>query len=274
MRSMTGFGRAQQNITGIGQITIEVRSTNHKFLETILHMPEGFLSLEDKIKKTVEAQVKRGRVTCVVNIPEKMSSEVAVNEGLVKKYISSVAKLKKNLEIKGELDINNVINLPGVVSLIESSIPVNKVWPVLSKVLDKAVSELVKMQKKEGFSLFQFMSNKAKELKIELEQIKDIYKKVIKLKIETLKNDSEKSSFLKESDITEEIERLDFHIKNFKSKLVTDLSVGKELDFIAQEMQRESNTMGAKSCDVEISGLVVQLKSRIEKVREQIQNVM
>lgn len=274
MRSMTGFGRGQANITGAGQVIIEVRSTNHKFLETILHLPEGFLSLEDKMKKFIESSVKRGRITCVVNVPEKISTDVFINEDLLKKYLVCVNKIKNKCSLKGELDINNLINLPGVISLAESSLPINRVWPVIETVLKKAVEELVKMQKKEGLSLWQFMNLRAKEIKMELDEIKEAFRKVIKEKVGNLKNDAEKSSFLKDSDITEEIERLDYHIKHFKAKLNGDGSLGKELDFIAQEMQREANTMGAKSCDVEISRLVVQLKSKIEKIREQVQNIM
>jgi len=103
--------------------------------------------------------------------------------------------------------------------------------------------------------------------------VRRIFKKAVQKRLRHLASDEEQSSFLKESDITEELERLDFHISSFKNKITQSGSIGKELDFISQEMQREANTMGAKACDKMISGKVVQMKSQIEKVREQLQNV-
>ena len=121
--------------------------------------------------------------------------------------------------------------------------------------------------------MFVFLKSRAEILKKDLDMVKARFKKAVKDKLARINNDEERIGFIKEADITEEIERLAFHIGNFKSKLSKYGPIGKELDFVAQEMQREANTMGAKSCDAAISSTVVQIKSQIEKIREQAQNI-
>jgi uncharacterized protein (TIGR00255 family) len=132
---------------------------------------------------------------------------------------------------------------------------------------------LLKMRQKEGRAIYGYLKNRADSLKYNLSAIKSRFKKAIEEKLKQIHTNEERSGFLKDTDITEEIERLAFHIHSFKNKLVKSGSVGKELDFIAQEMQREANTLAAKSFLAAISGRVVQMKSQIEKIREQIQNI-
>jgi uncharacterized protein (TIGR00255 family) len=136
-----------------------------------------------------------------------------------------------------------------------------------------ALAELVKARKKEGGALQAYLAKEITSLFKGLETIEARFKKVIKEKSIKIISDEERSLFLKAVDITEEIERLLFHIKNFNQKLNKGVAVGKELDFIAQEMQREANTLAAKSADVHISARIVNIKSQIEKIREQLQNI-
>jgi len=270
---MTGFGGKTAEVKPFGKITVELRSTNHKFLETVLHMPEGFMSLEDRIKKEIEAQVKRGRINCSINISGSQSQGVFINEKLVKNYLSSLRSIKKKYKVAGDVGLDALVNLPGVLSLAESAVPKERIWPELKKLLDGALSNFIAMRKKEGKALQIYLKKRASILTKELSAVKLIYKDVSSKKAALLKTSEEKSSFLKDSDISEEIERLGFHIKNFLHKISKPGSVGKELDFIAQEMQRETNTIGAKSCDSFLSAKVVHIKSQIEKIREQVQNV-
>jgi uncharacterized protein (TIGR00255 family) len=139
--------------------------------------------------------------------------------------------------------------------------------------LERALDDLVKTRKNEGQALHKYLKKRAEALSINLQAVKLRFKEAIKAKLSILITDEERSSFLKESDINEELERLTFHIGNFKNKLTQSGPVGKELDFIAQEMQREANTLAAKSFDVGVSGKVVEMKSQIEKIREQVQNI-
>jgi len=271
--SMTGFGGRETKIGPLGKLSVELRSINHKFLEIVLHMPEGFLSLEDKIKKEIEAQLKRGRVTCVINIGAAQTGSVSVNKTLLKKYASLLKNTQKQFNLRDDISLDTIIRLPGVLSLGGNDIDKAAFWPKIKNLLAAALSDLVKMRQKEGAALGGFLKRRAQVLKKELEGIKARFKSVVKNKISSLKSDEERSSFLKDTDISEELERLEFHIKNFSQKLSKNSPIGKELDFIAQEMQREANTIGAKSCDTGISAKVVQIKSQIEKIREQVQNL-
>ncbi len=271
--SMTGFGGCETKIKAFGKISVELRSTNHKFLEAVLHLPEGFLSLEDKIKKEIESRLKRGRVTCVINISGAGGSNVFINQALLKKYAMALKEIQKQSHLKNDATIDTLIRLPGILSLEESNIDKFAVWPKLKALLGRALDDLAKMRQNEGRALGGFLKKGALQLKLDLEAIKVRFRKAVKNKIARIVSDDERSAFLKDADIAEEVDRLSFHIKSFLHKLTLSGPIGKEMDFIAQEMQREANTMGAKSFDAEISGKAVQMKSQIEKLREQVQNI-
>jgi uncharacterized protein (TIGR00255 family) len=271
--SMTGFGGREAKTASFGKISVELRSTNHKFLEIVLHVPDGFLSLEDKIKKEIESGLRRGRVTCVINISGTPTSNVFINQALLKKYAAALKQIRKQLSFQEGISLDTLIRLPGVLSLEENNVNKTIIWPRLKALLEDALDDLLKMRQKEGRALKGFLERGVTCLAAELAGIKTRFKKAVGEKIDQLGSDEERAVFLKDADITEEIDRLGFHIKNFLHTLKKDGPIGKELDFIAQEMQREANTMGAKSFDTAVSGSVVQAKSQIEKIREQVQNI-
>ncbi|MCX5709350.1 MAG: YicC family protein [Candidatus Omnitrophica bacterium] len=273
IQSMTGFGSSHGRVLPFGKMTVELRSANHKFLETIFHLPVGFLSLEDKIKKCIESKTKRGRVTCAINIAGGEGSGVAINKALLKNYIRSLKKAGREFGIKDDLSLNTLMHLPGVLSLEEGKVPAESIWPRLKVLVERSVKELARTRAKEGKALFVFLKRRAQGLKEQLEIIKTRNKKITKDKLAKLQTDDERCAFLKDANVSEEIERLAFHIRNFSGKLAKAGSVGKELDFIAQEMQREANTLAAKTLDTQVSARVVQMKSQIEKIREQVQNI-
>ncbi len=273
LNSMTGFGSRQAKIWPFGKVGVELRSANHKFLDTVFHLPEGFLSLEDRIKKAVETKIKRGRVTCVMSLVGQESPTVFINERLVNGYLVALKKVKRRFGLKDDLRLDTLIHLPGILSLAESRTPKERIWPRLNLLVNQALDDLVKMRQKEGQALGGYLKIRAQTLDNNLSAVKSRSRKLIKAKCARIKTDEERSSFLKTTDITEEVERLAFHIRNFRNKLSKPGPIGKELDFIAQEMQREANTMAAKSCHAAISGRVVQMKSQIEKIREQVQNI-
>ncbi len=270
---MTGFGSREAEIGRFGKFRVELRTANHKFLDIVLHLPEGFLSLEDKIKKEIEGKIKRGRVTCVVSVLKKAAPQIFVNKALLKNYISEFKKIQHEFGIKDGLSMDILIHLPGVLSLIDSKVSTAGLWPHLNTILNAALDELLIMRRKEGKALFGHLRGRVDDLGASITFIEDRFKKVIKEKAEQLKTGDERAAFLKDSDITEELERLSFHTRTMKAKLQKAEPVGKELDFVAQEMQREANTMGAKTFDVQIAGRVVHVKSQIEKIREQLQNI-
>jgi len=273
IKSMTGFGNSEIEIPGYGKISVELRSTNHKFLETILHLPDGSLSLEERIKKTIEVKIKRGRVTCGVNLNGKQTGDASINKVLLKKYIEKINSIKKEFNINDNLELNTLVNLPGVLTLEEKRVSPESLWPKLKIALNIAVNNLTQARKKEGSALQKYLRQQAEELQKRLSGIKEILKKSLKIRLKAFATDEERAVFLKDTDTTEEIDRLGFHINNFKSKIIASGSVGKELDFIAQEMQREANTLAAKTFDVAVSAQVLKIKSLIEKIREQVQNI-
>ena len=273
MNSMTGFASKEIAIAPFGKISLEIRSTNHKFLEAVFHLPVGFLSLEDKIKKEIEAKVKRGRIVCVMNILGSPLNKIVLDKRLLENYIVTLKNIREEAHIKEEILLDTLIHLPGVLSLAEDRRSKSKIWPRLKTLVYKTLNDLLSMRRKEGEALYIYFKNSTQELEAGLGSIKTKFKKAVKDKIAQLKTPEERSSFLKDTDITEEIERLAFHIRHCKKTLSKAGAIGKELDFVAQEMQREANTMGAKSFDAAISSRVVQIKSQIEKIREQLQNI-
>lgn len=273
LQSMTGFGIGEVAPKHIGKISVELRSTNHKFSEIVLHLPEGFLSLEEKIKKEIEPQIRRGRVVCAVRIFGTLPLEVFVNHKLAENYAAALRQLKKEFHLKDNLSLDALVRLPGVLCSTEKSVTQAQIWPALKTALGRAVVGLVKMRQKEGKALAGFLKNHALCLAKEIRLAESRFKKTIQEKCRRILTEEERSSFLKNSDITEELDRLSFHVRNLLQKLSQKGPLGKELDFIAQEMQREANTIGAKSCDAVLSGKVIQIKTQIEKIREQVQNI-
>lgn len=273
LNSMTGFGSKQRDILSFGQVRVELRSSNHKFLDIVLHLPEGYLFLEEKIRKTIEARIKRGRVTCVVSIGRQTSPDVFINEELLGNYLKAVRNIRKKFDIKDEVHLDTIMHLPGLISLAPAQIAGENIWPKLKSLVDLALEEFVRMRQKEGRALQAHLNSCVKLVAQGLQLIEDRSRAAVAKKCCVLKTDDERSSFMKDSDISEELKRLQFHVRNFKNKITRQGPLGKELDFIAQEMQREANTIGAKSFDVAVSARVVKIKSQIEKIREQVQNV-
>jgi len=273
IQGMTGFGSKEKNIAGAGSVSVEIRSTNHKFLEVAQHLPEGLICLEDKVKKEIESRIKRGRLTCVVNLGRKADPQISVNRRLLDEYVRVVGQIAKNYALKDKVKIDTLINLPGVLSVTEKNISPDLLWPGLKKVLSGSLADLVLMRKKEGLALFGHLKAQVESLSKSIDFVSERFKKAIKEKAAAFATDAERTAFLKESDITEELQRIAFHARSFRQKLAISGPIGKELDFICQEMQREANTTGAKSFDIQISSRVVQIKSEIEKLREQVQNV-
>ncbi|MFA6217480.1 MAG: YicC/YloC family endoribonuclease [Candidatus Omnitrophota bacterium] len=273
IQSMTGFGSQEAQIPLFGAISFELRSINHKGMEVVIHLPDGYASLEAKIKKEIEAKIRRGRITCSMSIVGGKASRVFFNKDLLKEYLGACKDIRSRFKVKGEASLDTLLHLPGVVSLVENKVYAQQIWPRLKKIAVAAIDDLVATRKKEGEALYNHVISVAKSLDETLNVIKSRFKKSVGERLSKIKTDDERVGFLKDSDITEEVERLSFHINNFQDILQKNGPIGKELDFIAQEMQREANTMAAKSCDVGISAKVIYVKSQIEKIREQLQNI-
>lgn len=291
IRSMTGFGRGTVK-TPYGEITAEIKTLNHKSLSINCAPFNGLFLVEEKLKDIVNKKISRGkvfiRITREASGGSRSLQTVEINEKTAKDFLDRINKLKKNLKVPGEVEIKDLLALPGVVET-SSSKKDNKLWVPLKQALTAATGSLVKYREKEGKVLAQDFKKRLGAIsksvtqiaKYEKRSVSD-FKKELKKKMKEMtgepadrtKIEDEVALFARNCDIAEEITRIKGHIKAYLSAMAgTKKEVGKKLDFIAQEMQREANTMGAKSSSFELSQSVIEVKSQIEKLREQIKNV-
>lgn len=274
IKSMTGFGRGRGYISPWGRVNLEIRSVNHRFLDIVLHLPEGLLLFEQRLREEIGKRIKRGHIICRLEINTLQLKKPVFNKYLIKEYHLSLKRISRQLKLKDkDININTLIGLPGVLSM-QSQSSLSLSWRKLKPLVNKALDRLIQRRGLEGRALYRDLGIRMQRLGQMLTIIKSRFKKVTKRRLVLYNTEEEKNSFLKSSDINEEIVRLAFHLKNFTRCFRNKKTVvGKELDFILQEMQRETNTIGAKSIDILISSKVIGMKSEIEKMREQVQNV-
>ena len=292
IKSMTGFGKAAED-SPYGRIIIEIKTLNHKSLSINCTPFDGFFLLEEKLKNILQEKLFRGKVFVKISIENssesKILQKIGINEAVAKEYLKKIKKTKKELGLPGEIEIKEIIALPGVIEY-GSDKKAEKLWPYIKKAADKALTKLIEFRKNEGRRLekdfkerLKMMQKAIKEIKkYEKQSVADYRKKLSKTideligkgEVDKSRVEQEVAIFAKNCDITEEVVRLEHHCQSYKStieKAKTD--VGKKLDFIAQEMHRETNTIGAKASDFRISKAVIDIKSEIEKTREQLKNI-
>jgi len=268
---MTGFGACEITFGKVKGI-VEVKTVNHRYLDLAFYLPVGFSSLEDKIQKIVGVQVKRGRVTVSVKITDRPQTNIILNQDAVKRYLDFAKSLVEKHHVKNDITVADILRLPGVVEAKEVFVQAGDLWPVLEKSLQKAVTGVVVMRRREGKALMADIIGQLKRMLLQISLIKNRINSL--LKDSKAKMTSEEfSSYQKSNDINEELARLAHYIDEAKMLLKQAEGAGKKLDFIAQEMQRETNTIGSKVQDKEVSAAVIAIKSKIEKIREQSNNV-
>lgn len=271
IKGMTGFGSAQMSNDKFSA-TIEIKSVNHRYLDVNYYLPGGFASIENKLRQIVQKTLARGRVTLSVKIAQKTTQKVSINNETVKAYLSQINQLKKTHKLKGEVSVTDILKLQGVLQVEEVSVNVNKIYSEIEKCVQKALSSLVHMRSREGQSLAKDIGSQLKAMNLSLKKITTKAKSLLAKNKKTLTNE-EYSSYQKSSDVNEELARLEHYIAELKKMLASNNPIGKKIDFVGQEMQRETNTIGSKLQEKSISNEVIFLKSKIEKVREQAQNI-
>ncbi len=271
IKGMTGFGNTQL-LAGEVKATVEVRSLNHRYFDVNFSLPSGFGSLENKIRQLVQRKIERGRVTLSIRILQKPQESVVLNQDTVRSYLKSAKQLRRGFGLKNNLSLSDILRLPGVFEVQEKALNVEALWPILKKSIDRALKGLVAMRKSEGRSLSIDIFDKLKRMMTQVKKIRGRAKKMLQEHRKKMTAE-EFSSLQKSSDVNEEISRLMHYIDQVKQLLKSNVAVGKKIDFVAQEMQRETNTIGAKLQDKVVSNAVIALKSKIEKIREQAQNI-
>ncbi len=268
---MTGFGASEITFGKVKGV-VEIKTVNHRYLDVAFYLPVGFSSTEDKIQKIISQKINRGRVTVSVKITERPHTDILLNQEAVKRYLDFAKALGQKHRIRNDITVADIMRLPGVVEAKEVFVQAAELWPVLEKSLQKAISGVVIMRRREGKALYGDISGQLKRMLIQISRIRNRSNALLKDKKGQLPAD-EFSSYQKSNDINEELQRLAHYIEEAKILLKQDGGVGKKMDFIAQEMQRETNTIGSKVQDKEISAAVIAIKSKVEKIREQSNNV-
>lgn len=278
LTGMTGFGRAQIRYKQT-QLTLQISSVNHRFFEVSCHIPGGLIYLEDRVKQYLHKKINRGKITFNLFVSGNIAGKISLDKGLAREYFQAMSALKKELSLKEEINLAQLSALPGVLCLSESALPEEVIWPRTEKLLVLACAGLLKMRFREGAAIEKDVLSRLANIGKNLAFIKRRVPKVISKKRARMSascaGSEEVGAAAKSCDIAEEITRLAFHVKSFALKVKGNKKrapLGKELDFITQEMQREANTMGAKAQDSHLSSAVIEIKSQIEKMREQIQN--
>lgn len=288
--SMTGFGR-RQGASGEATVTIEVRSVNHRFLETSIRLPKSMGGLEDVLKKTILQHCARGRVdlTVVIQGARGNGRVPQLDENLAKHYHQALRALQRTLKLKGSIDIAMMAGFRDVIVLSEQSTDDPKLFKLVEQLGAKAVRDMVAMRKKEGGLLAKDILSRLACVRTCKTMVSSRASSVtqdafdrMKLRVEKLLGDAipdlprlnqELAIYADRCDITEELVRLDAHMVQFEQAVQHSEPVGKTLDFLLQEMGREVNTIGSKANDSAIAAEVVRMKAELERVREQVQNV-
>ena len=292
IRSMTGYGRAESTLTE-KKLVVEMKSLNHKNLESSVRLPFFLAPLEVNIKKRVGERISRGRVEINIRIdsdPDANGGDnLEANLPLIGSYYSLMTDLKEKFNLSDEITLNTLVNLKGSIYISEVEIDPEEAWDTIRKALDDSIDSLIHMKEAEGRLLYEdfvarldTVSAYIKELESRIPQVADDYRERLSERIRDLADGMEydESRLIQEiaimaekSDITEEIVRLKSHMKQFGEMLNSNAAIGRKMDFLFQEMHREINTIGSKSNDLTISGNVIEIKTELAKLREQAQNV-
>jgi len=292
MKSMTGYGRGECARDGFN-VTVELSSVNRKQAEISVNLPRELEMLETRIREAILEKVSRGRVTTRVSVHAgngKSSARMHLNVPLAKAYAHELGKLAKELKLTGPVTLDQLVRAPGVFQTDEELAETENLWPAVDKALRAALSALVTMREREGAHLAKDLAARVGVMRKCVERVaKQAPKSAERYRLQLIERiktaglpapAADDERLLKEvvffadrSDISEELTRLQSHFKQFEDCARSREPVGRTLDFLAQEMNREINTIGSKANDALISGEVVTLKAELEKFREQAMNV-
>ncbi|MCL1866397.1 MAG: YicC family protein [Oscillospiraceae bacterium] len=289
IRSMTGFGRSQNIIDG-REITVEIRAVNHKFLEFSARVPRKYGYIEEKLKSVVGGFVKRGKAEVNITINQISGKEVTVtvNRDVVESYVSALRELEQEFHLEDNLCLSDVFRMTDAFTIVKSEVDEDAVWEAVKSVVEVALDKLVSMRKVEGDKLkhdiqsrLDFIEDAVSEIEIlspdsvvkHREKLLERMNEVVSKGVDEQRILLEAAIFAEKTAVDEETVRLRSHVEQFRELLDTEDVVGRKLDFLVQEMNREINTIGSKAQELSVTRIVVDLKSELEKIREQIQNI-
>ncbi len=290
LHSMTAFGRGEATADAY-RFTVELRTLNHRFCDIRIKLPRKYSDFEEEIKRRLSAQFARGRIEVSVFADEAMDKvqHLAVDEDLAKTYKRLLLNLQEELGLEGGLRLEALLNFRDIFVFEENEERREQAWGVLENALDQAVSGCIQMRKEEGAAIETDLNQRLHQLETLTNEVQSraplvvlyvrdrLRKRVRELLGEAEMDEArlaqEVALFAEKSDITEEVVRLHSHIQQFHDLLEARGPRGRQLEFLLQEMHREVNTIGSKANDLEIAQKVIQIKTELERIREQIQNV-
>lgn len=290
VRSMTGFGRERMLLNG-REILVEIKSVNHRFNEVTARVPRQYLYIEEPLKKCVQTSISRGKteVTLTITNIEAADTVIQVNETLAENYINAMRSVNNDLGLRDDLSLSHLLRFPDVFTAVKVSDNEEQIQSDVITVAESAVAKFISMRCCEGEKLREDILSKLDNIEkmvslIESKapEMSENYKNRLYTKISEVLGDSsvdeqriitEVAVFSEKVAVDEETVRLRSHIAQFRSLIDSDDIIGRKLDFLIQEMNREANTIASKAQGLEIIQTVVDIKSEIEKIREQIQNI-
>ena len=291
IKSMTGFGRCEI-MEGERKFTVEIKGVNHRYLDTNIRMPKKLNFFETAIRSLLKQSIQRGKVDIFITYEDLSESQVALkyNETLAGEYLSYFQKMADTFSLENDIRVSSLSRYPEILTMEEQAPDEGKLWAGLKSALDGAIAQFVETRGLEGENLKKDLTGKLNGMLTMVESIEERapqiiaeYRKKLEKKVRELLEDTQIEDSRIAAEVVifadkictdEEVVRLRSHVEHMKETLPSDENgIGRKLDFIAQEMNREANTILSKANDLEISNLGIELKTEIEKIREQIQNI-
>lgn len=290
MKSMTGFGRSKYETEG-REYLVEIKSVNNRYSDINIKLPRNISFLEEKVKKTITNSISRGKVDVFISFANnsEKGKKIKINTELAKQYIEELRNLQKETNIIDNISIMDVCKMPEVLNLKTEDDDEELLWQELLECLNNAITSFLLMRENEGTRIKEDLESRIECIKDKIEKISKISTGLVEeyvVKLEKRVNELLKTGVVDETrlaqeiviysdkcSVEEELTRLRSHISQFLNLLEETNPVGKKIDFLIQEMNRETNTIGSKANSLEITNLVVDVKTEIENIREQVQNI-
>lgn len=290
IRSMTGYGRGQATIDGM-DITVEIKSVNHRYYEYTSRLPRTYGFLDDKLKSYLQRSVSRGKVDVFVSIDilDAPGSEVAVNYALAEGYLRGLRALAERCGLRDDITVSSLSRYPDILTVRKAAEDEDRIWEAVRRVTDAALERFVGMREQEGARLREDVLGRRRTILEAVAVVEERSPQTVKEhmdKVEARMREllgtatvdeqrllTEAALFADKIAVAEETVRLRSHLDQLEHMLDGSEPVGRKLDFLVQEINREANTIGSKSQDVQLARVVVDIKAEIEKIREQIQNI-
>lgn len=287
--SMTGFGRGKAESPEY-TVTVEMKSVNHRFCEMVIRMPRQLLEMEDKIKKLIQTYIERGRIEVFVTISGEgiAKKKVQIDRQLLQEYIYHLQQVKNEYGLKEDIRVYDVLTMPDVFTTVEEEKQYSPIYDLVLQASERAVEQLVEMRRLEGAQLtadvlaqLEHIKSARKQIVLLAPQVVEQYRHRLQKRLADLAGGivdeqrllTEVAIFADKADINEELTRIESHLSQFVQTLQKKGAVGRKLDFLVQELNREMNTIGSKANNGEIAQFVVEMKTALERIKEQIQNI-